>query len=213
MPGICVNLSSEGAGLQAYLTPLEALIVNAVEEFGQNCSILSSLDSFLEDLGIKSTVESTFRDVMKAASDLFDGINNIISTLVSIYEEGLDLLLAAIDEMYNIINDAFTTLSDIINSAASALKTALNTFTGALCKTLSGSVSDIPTSIIEGNAGVQFANYMIDQAAIMTTNAIIGNILRNQNVSNFLSSANAVRSSILNMRRLPNVSAYVCIES
>jgi len=213
MPSICVNLSSEGAGLQAYLTPLEALIANAVEDFGQNCSILSSLDSFLEDLGIKSTVESTFKYVMKAASDLFNGINNIISTLVSIYDEGLALLLDAIDEMYNIINDAFTTLSDIINSAASALKTALNTFTGALCKTLSGSVSDIPTSIIEGNAGVQFANYMIDQAAIMTTNAIIGNILRNQNVSNFLSSANAVRSSILNMRRLPNVSAYVCIES
>jgi len=211
MPGACIVLSNN-ASIMAFMTPLEALITQTALDFGRQCGILSTLDSFLEDLGIKNAAESAFKDVMNAASSLFNQINNIIDTLGSIYEEGLNLLLAGIESIYDIIDAAFTTLAGVMTSIANALKNALNAVTSAVCNTLSEALTGIPSDIKFNSIGLQVANLAIDQIAAIGTNELIGNLLRNQNVSSFLTSLNGVRNTILNLPALPNVSAFVCVE-
>lgn len=211
MPGACIVLSNN-ASIVAFMTPLEALIAQTALDFGRQCGILSTLDSFLEDLGIKNAAESAFKDVMNAASSLFNQINNIIDTLGSIYEEGLNLLLAGIESIYDIIDAAFTTLAGVMTSIANALKSALNAVTSAVCNTLSEALTGIPSDIKFNSIGLQVANLAIDQIAAIGTNELIGNLLRKQNVSSFLTSLNGVRNTILNLPALPNVSAFVCVE-
>ena len=211
MPGACIVLSNN-ASIMAFMTPLEALITQTALDFGRQCGILSTLDSFLEDLGIKNAAESAFKDVMNAASSLFNQINNIIDTLGSIYEEGLNLLLAGIESIYDIIDAAFTTLAGVMTSIANALKSALNAVTSAVCNTLSEALTGIPSDIKFNSIGLQVANLAIDQIAAIGTNELIGNLLRNQNVSSFLTSLNGVRNTILNLPALPNVSAFICVE-
>jgi phage-related protein len=210
MPGACIVLSNN-ASIVAFMTPLEALIAQTALDFGRQCGILSTLDSFLEDLGIKNAAESAFKDVMNAASSLFNQINNIIDTLGSIYEEGLNLLLAGIESIYDIIDAAFTTLAGVMTSIANALKSALNAVTSAVCNTLSEALTGIPSDIKFNSIGLQVANLAIDQIAAIGTNELIGNLLRKQNVSSFLTSLNGVRNTILNLPALPNVSAFVCV--
>ena len=210
MPGACIVLSNN-ASIVAFMTPLEALIAQTALDFGRQCGILSTLDSFLEDLGIKNAAESAFKDVMNAASSLFNQINNIIDTLGSIYEEGLNLLLAGIESIYDIIDAAFTTLAGVMTSIANALKSALNAVTSAVCNTLSEALTGIPSDIKFNSIGLQVANLAIDQIAAIGTNELIGNLLRKQNVSSFLTSLNGVRNTIFNLPALPNVSAFVCI--
>ncbi len=211
MPGACIVLSNN-ASIMAFMTPLEALITQTALDFGRQCGILSTLDSFLEDLGIKNAAESAFKDVMNAASSLFNQINNIIDTLGSIYEDGLNLLLAGIESIYDIIDAAFTTLAGVMTSIANALKSALNAVTSAVCNTLSEALTGIPSDIKFNSIGLQVANLAIDQIAAIGTNELIGNLLRKQNVSSFLTSLNGVRNTILNLPALPNVSAFVCVE-
>jgi phage-related protein len=211
MSEVCIVLS-ENPSIVAFMTPLEALIAQTALDFGRQCGILSTLDSFLEDLGIKNAAESAFKDVMNAASSLFNQINNIIDTLGSIYEDGLNLLLAGIESIYNIIDAAFTTLAGVMTSIANALKNALNAVTSAVCNTLSEALTGIPSNITFNSVGLQVANLAIDQIAAIGTNELIGNLLRNQNVSSFLTSLNGVRNTILNLPALPNVSAFVCVE-
>ena len=210
MPGACIVLSNN-ASIVAFMTPLEALIAQTALDFGRQCGILSTLDSFLEDLGIKNAAESAFKDVMNAASSLFNQINNIRDTLGSIYEEGLNLLLAGIESIYDIIDAAFTTLAGVMTSIANALKSALNAVTSAVCNTLSEALTGIPSDIKFNSIGLQVANLAIDQIAAIGTNELIGNLLRKQNVSSFLTSLNGVRNTILNLPALPNVSAFVCV--
>lgn len=211
MPGACIVLSNN-ASIMAFMTPLEDLITQTALDFGRQCGILSTLDSFLEDLGIKNIAESVFKDVMNSASSLFNQINNIIDTLGSIYEEGLNLLLAGIESIYDIIDAAFTTLAGVMTSIANVLKNALNAVTSAVCNTLSEALTGIPSDIKFNSVGLQVANLAIDQIAAIGTNELIGNLLRNQNVSSFLTSLNGVRNTILNLPALPNVSAFVCVE-
>jgi phage-related protein len=210
MADVCITLSNN-ASITAFLTPLEALITQTALDFGRQCSILSSLDSFLEDSGIKSAVENAFKDVMNAATTLFTSVNNLISHLNSLLEEGLNLLLNYIETAFDIISAGFTAIANVMSTIASALSTALNAVLSAACNTLSEALTGIPSNIKFQSVGLQVADYALQNIAAMTTNKLIGNILNNQNVSAVIGTLATARNTLLSIPPIPNLGVFVCV--
>lgn len=205
MSEVCVNLSTSNVFVVTDL--VTALMIQAATEFGQQCSILSTVNSFMND-DLKDTAEDAYKSVMNASKDLYNTAQDVIKTYNYLTDVGIAELNSYLDGAYNIIFTNFLNMNTLMNTITGLVIDSVNTVATAACNTLNEAVTGLPSDVKIQNAGLAAA------AALNKTGKpqeLIRDLLNQRGIKDLKKQFSDAKSALNSIPRLPNLPKYVCV--
>jgi len=205
MPPVCVSLTNNPT-IIAFLTPVQAAMVNFALEFATNCSVAATLGNLLGD-DSKEEIESALKEAMNAASTIYKAVQNAVSTYNAILQEGLDLLMAALDVAWGIVSNAMTIMLNVMNQLIGMLANAINAAVSSACNALNEALTGMPSDVKIQNAGLAAATAI--QASGKPAE-FAQKMLKSLGIDSAKQSIFNARSALSSVQGLPNLSGYIC---
>jgi len=205
MSDLCVNLSTSNVFIVT--DQITALMIEAATEIGQQCSILSTVNSFLND-DLKDTAEDAYKAVMNASKDLYNTAQDVIKTYNYLTEAGIAELNGYLDLAYNTIFTNFLNMNSLMNAITNLVVDSVNSVATAACNTLNEAVTGLPSDVKIQNAGLAAA------AALNKTGKpqeLIRDLLNQRGIKDLKKQFSDAKSALNDIPRLPNLPKFVCV--
>lgn len=202
MPDVCIKVATSEV-IIANLDQYSALMLSAALEFGEKCSILSTLDSFLGD-DLKQLGEDAFKAVMDTLRNTY----NTVKAINGLIAAGITELSNYLTSVYNLIFNQLLSARNLMNILTGFIIDAVNTVATQACNTLNEAVTGMPSDVKIQNAGLAAA------AAVNKTGKpqeMIKKLLQQRAITDAKNGFKDVISSLRTIPKLPNLSPYICV--
>ena len=202
---ICLSITDVQQQLLVKFNNIDKDVYDFVQEFGKQCSILSAIQSFIDD--IREPFEKVLKEIADIARQITNAVKAALSELKGIIEEGFQFISAFLDTVQGVINQAIGLIVGAINQMADWLAGALNQLASALCNILNLAITGIPTNVVLTQPYL-IARRQIDQATDPTE--FISKMLDKLGIDNLRNSLDEKMNAIRNIN-VPNLKIYECI--
>lgn len=204
MSEVCLALSTSNVFIRT--SELGNLMIQAASEFGQQCSILSTVNSFMND-DLKDTAEDAYKSVMNASKDAYNTAQGIIKTYNYLTQQGIDELNSYIDSAYNTIFTNFLSMNALMNIMTNFVVDSVNTVATTACNTLNEAVTGIPSDVKIQNAGLAAAGALKKSGK---PQELIRDLLNQRGIKDLKKQFSDAKAALNNIQKVPNLPKYVC---
>jgi hypothetical protein len=204
MSEVCLDLATSNVFIKT--SELGNLMIQAATEFGQQCSILSTVNSFMND-DLKDTAEDAYKGVMNASRDVYNTAKNITSSYNYLTQAGIDELNSYIDGAYNTIFTNFLSMNALMNTMTDFVVDSVNTVATQACNTLNEAVTGIPSDVQLQNPGLAAAAALKKSGKPQEK---IRELLNNRGIKDLKKQFQDAKTALNNIPRAPRLEKYKC---